>query len=82
MSEIVLDPSLWQAVEAGADAYIEQWLVCEGDHVRVGQVLGRANLLHALVDVTSTHAGVVEEIVVAAGEAFAPGTVLARVIAT
>ncbi len=82
MSNIVLDPELWESVETGAEAYIEQWLVCEGDHVHAGQVLAQANLLRVLVDVPTAHAGVLEEIVVAAGEKFAPGTVLGRVIAT
>jgi len=49
---------------------------------RYGQVLAQASLLQELVDVPSPHAGVLEEIVVAAGEKFAPGTVLARVAAT
>ena len=82
MSSIVLDPELWESVEAGTEAYIEQWLVSEGDHVHAGQVLARAKLLHTLVDVPTAHAGVLEEIVVPAGEKFAPGTVLGRVIAT
>lgn len=82
MSSIVLDPELWESVEAGAEAFIEQWLVAEGDHVHAGQVLARANLLHTLVDVPTAHAGVLEEIVVAAGERFAPGAVLARVAGT
>ena len=82
MSDIVLDPALWESIEAGAQAYVEQWLVSEGDHVRAGQVLGRARLLQAVVDVVSAHPGVVEEIFVAVGDAFVPGKVLARVIAT
>lgn len=81
MSHIVLDPELWEAVEAGAEACVEQWLAAEGDHVHAGQVLGRAMLLHTLVDIPTPHAGVLEEIVVAAGERFAPGAVLARVAA-
>jgi pyruvate/2-oxoglutarate dehydrogenase complex dihydrolipoamide acyltransferase (E2) component len=81
MNHVVLDPELWELVEAGAEASVEQWLVAEGDHVQAGQVLGRARLLHTLVDIPSTHAGVLEEIVVAAGERFAPGAVLARVAA-
>ncbi len=82
MSHIVLDPELWESVEAGTEAYVEQWLVCEGDHVHAGQVLLQAKLLHTRVDVPTAHAGVLEEIVVAAGERFAPGAVLGRVIAT
>ena len=81
MSHIVLDPESWEAVEAGAEACVEQWLAAEGDHVHAGQVLGRARLLHALVDIPTPHAGVLEEIVVAAGERFAPRAVLARVAA-
>ena len=82
MSHIVLDPELWEAVEAGAQAFVEQWLVSEGDHVHAGQVLAQVRLLHNRVDVATAHAGVLEEIVVAAGETFAPGAVLARVAAT
>ncbi len=82
MTDIVLDPALWEAMEAGAEAFIEQWLVAEGDHVHVGQTLARADLVHNRVDLPATHAGVLEEIVVAAGEKFAPGTVLARLLAT
>jgi pyruvate dehydrogenase E2 component (dihydrolipoamide acetyltransferase) len=81
MNEIVLDPESRAAVEAGAEACVEQWLAAEGDHVHAGQVLGRARLLHTLVDLPTPHAGVLEEIVVAAGERFVPGAVLARVAA-
>ena len=82
MSNIVLDPELWESVEAGTEAYVEQWLACEGDHVHAGQVLLRAELLHTRVDVLAAHGGVLEEIAVAAGESFAPGAVLGRLIAT
>ena len=57
MSHIVLDPESWEAVEAGAEACVEQWLAAEGDHVHAGQVLGRARLLHALVDIPTPHEG-------------------------
>lgn len=82
MSDIVLDPELWESGLAGAQGYIEPWQVAEGDHVRAGQALARAMLLHTRVDVPTGHAGVLEEIVVAAGESFTPATVLARVVAT
>jgi len=82
MTNIVLDPALWESLEAGAEAYVEEWLVAEGDHVHTGQMLARANLIHNRVDLPSSHSGVVEEIMVAAGEKFVPGTVLARLVAT
>jgi len=82
MTDIVLDPALWESVEAGAEAFIEEWCVAEGDHVHAGQGLARANLVHTLVEVPTMHAGVIEEIVVAVGEKFARGAVLARLVAT
>ena len=82
MSDVVLDPALFEAVEAGPDAFIEAWCVAEGDHVHAGQTLAHARLVRRSIDIAATHAGVVEEIVVAAGEAFAPGAVLARLVAT
>jgi pyruvate/2-oxoglutarate dehydrogenase complex dihydrolipoamide acyltransferase (E2) component len=80
MTDVVLDPLLAESVEAGATAVIDQWLVCEGDHVSAGQTLARADLVHNLVDVKASHAGIVEEIRIPAGETFGPGTVLARLI--
>lgn len=82
MTDIVLDPILWESVEAGAEASIEAWLVTEGDHVRAGQALARARLAHSTVEVPALHAGLVEEIVVPAGESFVHGAVLARLVAT
>jgi len=80
MTDIVLDPLLLESVQAGADATITQWLVSEGDHVRAGQVLARAELVHTLVDVPAGHAGILEEIVVPVGTRFPRGAVLARLI--
>jgi pyruvate/2-oxoglutarate dehydrogenase complex dihydrolipoamide acyltransferase (E2) component len=82
MADIVLDPALWESVEAGAEAFIEEWLVAEGDHVHPGQKLARANLVHTVVEVPAAHGGVLEEIVVPVGEKFARGAVLARLLTT
>jgi pyruvate dehydrogenase E2 component (dihydrolipoamide acetyltransferase) len=82
MTDIVLDPGLWESVEAGAEAFIEEWLVAEGDHVHAGQRLAHASLVHTSVDVPALHGGVLEEIVVPVGEKFARGAVLARLLAT
>jgi pyruvate/2-oxoglutarate dehydrogenase complex dihydrolipoamide acyltransferase (E2) component len=81
MVDIVLDPALIESLEAGTAAYIADWLVAEGDHVVAGQTLARARLVQQLVDVPAPHAGIVEQILVALGERFAPGTVLARLVA-
>ena len=80
MLDVVLDPLRWESIEAGDQALIAQWLVSEGDHVLAGQVLGRASLVHEMVDIEAPHTGIVEQIAVAAGERFARGHVLARLV--
>lgn len=80
MTDIVLDPELMESLESGDQALLVQWLAAEGDRVRSGQVLARARLVQQMLDVLSPHAGVLEDIVVAGGQTFAPGTVLARLI--
>ena len=80
MGNVVLDPELWEAVEAGDTALLERWLAAEGDRVDAGELLAPARAAHELVGITAPHDGVLEQIVVAAGERFVPGHVLARVI--
>ena len=79
---VVLDPALYESLEAGAGAGLEEWLATEGDYVHAGQTLARANLVHAHVDVPAPHDGVLEDIVVPVGQMFTRGTVLARLIDT
>ena len=78
MVDVRLDPLHWKSVKAGDEALLENWLVAEGDHVNAGQVLAKASLVHENIDVQAPHAGIVEQIAVAAGERFAPGYILAR----
>ncbi len=80
MVDIALDPQRWESVEAGDQAVLERWLVAEGDHVRAGQVLAKAVLVHEGVDVEAPYAGILEQIAVAPGERFAPGHVLATLV--
>lgn len=81
MTDIVLDPLLGEAIEAGDDALLAAWSVSEGDHVVTGQKLAEVHVLGQSVDVYAPHAGLVEEIVVPAGELLAPGHTLARLVA-
>jgi pyruvate/2-oxoglutarate dehydrogenase complex dihydrolipoamide acyltransferase (E2) component len=82
MSDIVLDPLLWDMVEAGSSATLERWCTAEGDHVRAGQVLAQVLLGPTRVELSVAHAGVLEHVRVPAGESFIPGTVLARLALT
>jgi pyruvate/2-oxoglutarate dehydrogenase complex dihydrolipoamide acyltransferase (E2) component len=79
MKEVVLDPRLWESLEPGVEALLEQWLAAEGEQLRAGQVLARAVLVKASVEVPAPASGVLEEILVAAGQNFPCGAVLARV---
>jgi biotin carboxyl carrier protein len=80
MHAVVLDPRLWESMEAGDQARLERWVVCEGEHVNAGQLLAQARLLHQTLDITAPHAGVVEQIVVGNGEPIGHGAVLAHLV--
>jgi pyruvate/2-oxoglutarate dehydrogenase complex dihydrolipoamide acyltransferase (E2) component len=82
MKTVVLDPLAWDAADAAEPARVEEWLVAEGDHVHAGEPVALVRLGPQALDVRSPCAGVLEEIVMPAGEGFAPGAVLARVIET
>jgi biotin carboxyl carrier protein len=78
--DVILDPESAEAIEAGDSALLERWLVAEGDQVHAGDLLAQARLVQQAVDVRASHAGVLEQILVNAGERFAPGHALARLI--
>jgi pyruvate dehydrogenase E2 component (dihydrolipoamide acetyltransferase) len=80
MGDIVLDPELQEAVEAGDTALLECWLASEGDRVHAGETIAQVRAAHALIDIAAPHDGVLEQILVPAGERFTPGHVLARVV--
>lgn len=80
MVDVILDPLRWEAVAAGDEALLENWLVEEGDQVDAGQLLAKASLEREQIDVSAPHAGVVEQIAVSAGERFARGYILARLV--
>ena len=80
ISDIVLDPLLWESLEAGDEARVHRWFVSEGDRVHTGQVIAQARLLHQNIDVVAPHSGVLETIFVPAGNRFGHGAVLAQLI--
>lgn len=82
MTRIALDTALWQSREAGSSAYLDRWLVCEGDHVEAGQPLAQACVVHAWVEVLAPHRGRLEQIHVAAGDTFTPGAALGELVPT
>lgn len=75
--EIVLAQDVWADVEAGTEALVEDWLVSEGDSVKAGQPIANVVVVKSNHEVTAPADGVIEKILVAAEDTFAPGTALA-----
>lgn len=80
MNDVTLDPLLWLTLEAGDRALLERWLVSEGDVVHAGELLAQARLIQQTVDIAAPRSGVLETILVQAGEWCGRGAVLARLI--
>lgn len=77
---VVLDPELFEAIEAGDTAHLERWLVAEGDRVDAGDLIAQARAANEVIGIRAPHTGVLEGILVAAGERFMPGHALARIV--
>ena len=80
MNDVTLDSHCWPALEAVDQAFVERWLVSEGEAVRAGELLARVRLMQQTVEVVAPHNGVLETIFIPAGERFGQGAVLARVL--
>lgn len=79
MKDVVLDPGLWESVDEGTEALLDQWLVAEGEPVAAGQPLARAVLVKSSIDVPAPVAGRLGQVLVPDGDTFARGAVLARI---
>ena len=80
IGDVILDPLLWESLEAGDGARIDCWLASEGERVRTGQAIARVRLLHQSLDLAAPHGGILQTIFVPAGERFVPGAVLAQLV--
>jgi pyruvate/2-oxoglutarate dehydrogenase complex dihydrolipoamide acyltransferase (E2) component len=74
---VTLEAKAWEGVDSSAQALVDSWLVQEGARVEAGQPLARIVLVKSTLDVVAPTAGVVERILVPAGENFAQGQPLA-----
>jgi biotin carboxyl carrier protein len=75
---ITLPDAVWEGVDAGAQALLDRWLVDEGASVAAGDTVARAVLVKATIDIVAPAAGVVQRVLVPAGENFARGQALAE----
>ena len=76
MRDVILDPSVWEGLEADAQALLAQWEVNVGQPVQEGQTLGTAELVKASVAIEAPIGGRVAALVVPAGENFDRAAVL------
>jgi len=77
MTDIVLPDDVWEGVEAGTEALVDQWLVREGDRVARGQPVAKVVLVKTNIEVTAPASGVIERILVPAEATVARGGPLA-----
>ncbi|WP_338759919.1 lipoyl domain-containing protein [Massilia sp. METH4] len=79
MTEARLEGGVWDDVEEGTEALLQEWLVATGDEVAAGQPLAIAELVKTTHEVTAPVAGRVTALLVAAGETFGRAQPLARI---
>lgn len=76
---ICLEDALWEGVEVGTEALVEEWLVQPGAHISQGQALVTVVLIKSSHEVTSPVAGILESICVPVEATFARGATLAEI---
>jgi pyruvate/2-oxoglutarate dehydrogenase complex dihydrolipoamide acyltransferase (E2) component len=77
MTDVLLPDEVWEGVEPGTEALVEQWLVREGERVNTGQALAKVVLVKANLEVTAPADGVLERILVPAEGTFPKGRPIA-----
>jgi hypothetical protein len=74
MIGLVIPLELWEDASEDTEALLEDWLVAVGDRVATGQPLATAVIVKTSVELVAPADGVIEAILVSAGETFARGT--------
>ena len=76
--EIKLQDSAWDGAQDGVEALLDNWAVAEKAAVKKGQVLVTVVLVKASIDSEAPADGWIDQMLVKAGESFAPNTALAH----
>lgn len=79
MTDVKLEGTVWDDVEEGTEALLQEWHVAVGDEVTAGQALAIAELVKTTHEVTAPVAGRVTALLVAAGDTFGRPQALARI---
>jgi len=77
MTDVLLPDEVWEGVEPGTEALVDQWLVREGERVNAGQTLAKVVLVKANLEVIAPADGVLERILVPAEGTFPKGRPIA-----
>lgn len=79
MIDVKMEGPVWDDVEEGTEALLQDWQVAVGDTVSAGQVLVIAELVKTTHEITAPGAGRVAALLVAPGDTFGRSQVLAQI---
>jgi pyruvate/2-oxoglutarate dehydrogenase complex dihydrolipoamide acyltransferase (E2) component len=77
MIDIQLAEADWAGVDNGVEALLEKWLVPVGAPLRKGQPMASVMLVKASIDIEAPADGTLASILVAEGDSFAIGQIIA-----
>lgn len=77
--DVVLPDRFWEGVDANVQALLDAWMVSADATVEAGQPLARAVLVKTTLEIEAPVSGKMQGFLVAAGDNFARGQVLARI---
>lgn len=77
MTDIALPDDVWEGVEPGTEALVEQWLVRAGERVAAGQIVAKVVLVKTSLEVAAPTDGVIERILIPAQQTIKRGQPLA-----
>ena len=78
MIAIHLPDSAWDDVEPGTEALLEEWMVAVGASVKAGQTLAIVVMVKTSVEIAAPADGVLEQILIPAGDTVARDQPLAN----
>lgn len=79
MTEVLMADNVWDDVEEGTEALLQEWQVKEGDTVTAGQLMVLAELVKTTHEIVAPVAGRVAAILVQENETFGRSKVLAQI---
>jgi biotin carboxyl carrier protein len=79
MINATMADTVWEDVEEGTEALLQDWQVKEGDTVAAGQVLVLAELVKTTHEIVAPKAGRLARILVAEGDTFGRGQAVAEI---